>query len=146
MHGVGLDVFAALWERAGFPPPIVVDAQAKPDPDFPTAPFPNPEEPGVLDLALDLAAPAPRRPRARERPRRRPTGCRGTVRRAAGGVLTGDEIGALLGAHMLATTSGDDRVVARSIVSSRLLDRIAAAAGVPARADAHRVQVDLACR
>ena len=48
-------------------------------------------------------------------------------------VLTGDEIGWLLGAHMLAQTTGDDRVVARSVVSSTLLDKIAAAAGVPAR-------------
>jgi phosphomannomutase len=132
VHGVGLDVFAALWERAGFPPPIVVDAQAKPDPDFPTAPFPNPEEPGVLDLALDLA----RRHRADLVLANDPDADRlAAAVPAAGGwrVLTGNEIGALLGAHMLATTSGDDRVVARSIVSSRLLDRIAAAAGVPAR-------------
>jgi phosphomannomutase len=133
VHGVGLDVFAALWERAGFPPPIVVDAQAKPDPDFPTAPFPNPEEPGVLDLALDLA----RRHRADLVLANDPDADRlAAAVPVAGGwrVLTGDEVGALLGAHMLATTSGDDRVVARSIVSSRLLDRIAAAAGVPARA------------
>ena len=132
VHGVGLDVFAALWERAGFPPPIVVDAQAKPDPDFPTAPFPNPEEPGVLDLALDLA----RRHRADLVLANDPDADRlaAAVPSASGWrVLTGNEIGALLGAHMLATTSGDDRVVARSVVSSRLLDRIAAAAGVPAR-------------
>jgi phosphomannomutase len=133
VHGVGLDVFRALWERASFPPPIVVEAQAKPDPDFPTAPFPNPEEPGVLDLALDLA----RRHRADLVLANDPDADRLAVAvpTAAGWrVLTGDEIGALLGSHMLATTSGDDRVVARSVVSSRLLDRIAAAAGVPARA------------
>jgi phosphomannomutase len=133
VHGVGLDVFRALWERASFPPPIVVEAQAKPDPDFPTAPFPNPEEPGVLDLALDLA----RRHRADLVLANDPDADRLAVAvpTAAGWrVLTGDEIGALLGSHMLATTSGDDRVVARSVVSSRLLDRIATAAGVPARA------------
>ncbi len=132
VHGVGLDVFTALWERALLPPPIVVEAQAKPDPDFPTAPFPNPEEPGVLDLALDLA----RRHRADLVLANDPDADRlAAAVPAAGGwrVLTGNEIGALLGAHMLATTSGDDRVVARSVVSSRLLDRIAAAAGVPAR-------------
>ncbi|MGH8977467.1 MAG: phospho-sugar mutase, partial [Acidimicrobiia bacterium] len=55
LHGVGLAVFRRLWEHAGFDPPIVVDQQAEPDPEFPTAPFPNPEEPGVLDLALELA-------------------------------------------------------------------------------------------
>jgi phosphomannomutase len=48
-------------------------------------------------------------------------------------VLSGNDVGALLGAHILRHTHGDDRVVARSIVSSRLLDRIAADAGVPAR-------------
>ena len=80
LHGVGLDVFLALWERAGFPPPIVVDQQAKPDPDFPTAPFPNPEEPGVLDLALDLATRHARGPAHRERSRRRPPRGRGAAR------------------------------------------------------------------
>src|SRR4029079_15412757 len=55
VHGVGLDVFRALWERAGFAPPFVVQEQSDPDADFPTAPVPNPEEPGGLDLALDLA-------------------------------------------------------------------------------------------
>ena len=58
--------------------------QAKPDPDFPTAPFPNPEEPGVLDLALDLATPSPRRPRS-SRTIPTPTGSRSRYRTAAGG-------------------------------------------------------------
>jgi phosphomannomutase len=133
VHGVGLDVFRALWERVGFPAATVVDQQAKPDPDFPTAPFPNPEEPGVLDLALDLAG----RTRADLVIANDPDADRLAVAIPAPRdwrVLTGDEVGALLGQHMLATTTGDDRVVARSIVSSRLLDRIAADSEVPARA------------
>ena len=133
VHGVGLDVFRSLWARAGFAPPIVVEEQAQPDPDFPTAPFPNPEEPGVLDLALERA----RRERADLVLANDPDADRLAVACPDGDewrVLTGDEIGALLGAHMLAQTSGDDRVVARSIVSSTLLDRIAEAAGVPSRA------------
>ena len=133
IHGVGLDVFGALLERAGFDAPLVVEAQAKPDADFPTAAFPNPEEPGVLDLALDLA----RRHRADLVLAHDPDADRLAVAIPEAGdwrVLTGDETGALLGAHMLASSAGDDRVVARSVVSSRLLDRIAAAAGVPARA------------
>jgi phosphomannomutase len=132
VHGVGLDVFRALWERAGFPPPLVVPEQAEPDPDFPTAPFPNPEEPGVLDLALDLA----RRKRADLVLANDPDADRLSVAVPEGRdfrVLTGNEVGAVLGAHMLALTAGDDRVVSRSIVSSRLLDRVADAAGVPCR-------------
>ena len=125
-------MFGALLERAGFDAPLVVEAQAKPDADFPTAAFPNPEEPGVLDLALDLA----RRHRADLVLAHDPDADRLAVAIPEAGdwrVLTGDETGALLGAHMLASSAGDDRVVARSVVSSRLLDRIAAAAGVPAR-------------
>jgi phosphomannomutase len=132
IHGVGLDVFRALWERAGFAPAEIVEVQAKPDPDFPTAPFPNPEEPGVLDPARELA----QRHDADLLLANDPDADRLAVAIPVDGrwrVLTGDEIGALLGAHVLASTTGDDRVVGRSIVSSRMLDRIAEAAGVPAR-------------
>ena len=52
LHGVAADLMLRAMERAGFAAPHVVAAQAAPDPDFPTAWFPNPEEPGVLDLAL----------------------------------------------------------------------------------------------
>src|SRR5699024_8232468 len=52
LHGVGRDVALAALERAGFPDVDVVPEQGEPDPDFPTVPFPNPEEPGALDAAL----------------------------------------------------------------------------------------------
>jgi phosphomannomutase len=133
LHGVGLDVFRTLWEQAGFEPALVVEQQADSDPDFPTAPFPNPEEPGVLDLALDLA----RRHHADLVLANDPDADRLAVAVPSGGgwkVLTGDEIGWLLGARAIDNSEGDDRVVARSVVSSTLLDDIAAVAGVPARA------------
>jgi phosphomannomutase len=123
-------------ERAGFPAPHVVAAQAGPDPDFPTVPFPNPEEPGALDLALaqardldaDLVLASD------------PDGDRLAVAvpdpGLAGGwrTLTGDQVGALLGAFVLDSTTGrpdpGQRLVASTVVSSSLLSSIAAAAGV----------------
>ena len=56
MHGVGGRVFLRTLEDAGFPEPVVVEQQFAPDPDFPTTAFPNPEEPGAMDLGLALAA------------------------------------------------------------------------------------------
>ena len=55
MHGVGTKTLQRVFHRAGFPSLILVQSQAQPDPDFPTLPFPNPEETGALDLALESA-------------------------------------------------------------------------------------------
>ena len=55
LHGVGAQTFLQVFQSAGFANPIVVLEQEKPDPNFPTTPFPNPEESGVLDLAIEYA-------------------------------------------------------------------------------------------
>lgn len=55
MHGVGYETLRRLLTAAGYPAPLTVDAQIAPDPDFPTVAFPNPEEPGALDLAIETA-------------------------------------------------------------------------------------------
>jgi phosphomannomutase len=137
LHGVGSEVILAAFLRAGFSAPIVVASQSEPDPDFPTVVFPNPEEPGAIDAALALAVredadlvlandpdadrcavavpdPSTARPD-------NPSGWR---------MLRGDEVGSLLGAHLLARGVGADEVFASSIVSSRLLAALAAGAGI----------------
>ena len=136
LHGVAGTLMLRAIERAGFPAPHVVRAQAEPDPDFPTVSFPNPEEPGALNLALAEA----RRLDADLVLASDPDGDRLAVavpdRSAEGGwrALTGDQVGALLGAFILeATAAAPDpahRLVVSTIVSSTLLSRIAAAAGV----------------
>jgi phosphomannomutase len=118
-------------ERAGFAVPHVVAAQAEPDPDFPTVAFPNPEEPGALDLAVADA----RRLGADLVLANDPDGDRLAV--AIPGPdgwqpLTGDQVGALLGAAQLDWTEAEPgpRLAATTIVSSTMLAKIAAAAGV----------------
>jgi phosphomannomutase len=136
MHGVAGDLMLRAMAQAGFATPHVVTAQAQPDPDFPTVAFPNPEEPGALDLALadavrlgaDLVmASDPDGDRLAVAVRRPGQGLAGWV------VLTGDQVGALLGASLLDRTADDadpgNRLVASTIVSSTLLSKIAAAAG-----------------
>ncbi|MFE1175135.1 phospho-sugar mutase [Streptomyces sp. NPDC058773] len=132
MHGVGRDTLVAAFGRAGFPAPVVVAEQAEPDPDFPTVAFPNPEEPGAMDLAFAtarktagvdiviandpdadrcaVAVPAPGTPE----------GWR---------MLRGDEVGALLAAHLVRKRAAG--TFATTIVSSQLMSRIAAAAALP---------------
>jgi phosphomannomutase len=131
LHGVGADVLLRAYEWTGFPAPAVVAKQATPDPDFPTVAFPNPEEPGAMDLALALGAAShadlvlandPDADRcAVGVPRPGPGGTR---------MLTGDEIGGLLAEHVLRHTGGADRLVVTTIVSSSLLGKIAQAHGV----------------
>lgn len=145
MHGVGGETAVAVLNAAGFTDVTLVAEQAEPDPDFPTVNFPNPEEPGALDLALETAARVdadivlandPDADRAAVAAKDPDTG--------AWRMLRGDEVGALLGAHIVARlAAGTDEasgstdeagadsvgVFANSIVSSRLLSRIAAAAG-----------------
>ncbi|WP_189529518.1 phospho-sugar mutase [Streptomyces roseolilacinus] len=130
MHGVGKDVLLAAFARAGFPAPVLVEEQAEPDPEFPTVAFPNPEEPGAMDLAFAKAREAgPDLVIANDPDADR---CAVAVPDAAadGGwrMLRGDEVGALLAEHLV--RRGAKGVFAESIVSSSLLGRIAAAAGV----------------
>ncbi len=127
MHGVGGDLFVQALESAGHTM-LSVPEQHAPDPDFPTAAFPNPEEPGTMDLVMALAdarhadlvlANDPDADRLAV-----------AVRREAGWErLTGDQIGVLLGWYLIGQTEGD-RAVATTIVSSSLLGRVASAAGV----------------
>jgi phosphomannomutase len=131
LHGVGGETFERVIEQAGFPLAIRVDAQFEPDPDFPTVAFPNPEEPGAIDLAIEEA----KRSGADLVIANDPDADRCAVAVPTPGsagdwrMLTGDEVGALLGWWMIerGVTSG---TFARSLVSSSMLDSIAAANGL----------------
>lgn len=134
MHGVGTETVLAAFAAAGYEAPISVGAQAEPDPMFPTVSFPNPEEPGAMDLALELAEQTgPDVVIAND-----PDADRCAVAvpdRGGWRMLRGDEVGALLGHHVLsrdaaAGKDSPDSVFANSIVSSRMLATICRAAGV----------------
>ncbi|QSI47352.1 phospho-sugar mutase [Thermobispora bispora] len=129
LHGVGGEVMVRALERAGFPRPAVVDRQAAPDPDFPTVAFPNPEEPGAMDLVLALAAETGADLVLANDPDADRCAVAARTREGAYRTLTGDEVGGLLTEHVLRHTSGD-RLVATTIVSSSLLAKIAAEHGV----------------
>ncbi|GAA4287790.1 phospho-sugar mutase [Georgenia daeguensis] len=136
MHGVGGATAVEALRRAGFSDVHVVSEQAQPDPDFPTVAFPNPEEPGALDLALDRA----RAVDADLVIANDPDADRCTMavpdRNQVGGwrQLTGDEIGALLGEQTAVAAAFAGRgVLASSVVSSRLLERIADSHGLEHR-------------
>lgn len=135
LHGVGGETAVAVLNEAGFSDVTLVAEQAAPDPEFPTVSFPNPEEPGALDLALETAV----RVDADIVLANDPDADRAAVAAKdpstdAWRMLRGDEVGALLGAHIVARLAAGgeekpDGVLANSVVSSRLLSRIAAAAG-----------------
>ncbi len=122
LHGVGANTLYAVFTRAGLAAPFMVPEQARPDPDFPTTAFPNPEEPGVMDRVLALG----REIGADVALANDPDADRCAV--AVGDrILTGDEVGLLLADHVLRARPGP---VATTIVSSRALATLAASYGV----------------
>jgi phosphomannomutase len=132
MHGVGRDVLVEAMTRAGFALPEVVPAQGEPDPEFPTVAFPNPEEPGAIDLALVTAREAAADLVIANDPDADRCAVAVPDPDVDGGwrMLRGDEVGALLGEHVAARGVDEDAVFANSIVSSSLLGKIAAAHGI----------------
>ena len=130
MHGVGAAITSRVLSEAGFSNVSLVAAQAQPDPDFPTVPFPNPEEAGALDMAME---------QAREQGADLIIAVDPDADRCALAVpdpssetgwspLSGDQTGSLLGEFLAAR--GLTGSLANSIVSSRLLSRIAHAHGL----------------
>ncbi|OBG24815.1 phospho-sugar mutase [Mycobacterium sp. 852002-51057_SCH5723018] len=129
LHGVGGAVAVDVLQQAGFREVHTVGAQFAPDPDFPTVPFPNPEEPGAADALLVLAADVSADVAIALDP---------DADRCAVGIpttsgwrmLSGDETGWLLGDYILSREpSPETAVVASTVVSSRMLAAIAARYG-----------------
>ncbi|MDG1845241.1 MAG: phospho-sugar mutase [Acidimicrobiales bacterium] len=130
LHGVAWATVKEVFSLTGVSSVVVVPSQAQPDSDFPTTPFPNPEEKGSMDEVLEVA-------NAIEADlvlANDPDGDRLAVgiSTSAGNwrILTGDEIGALLCNRMTQITSGRNRKVVSTVVCSSLVGKIAVAAGV----------------
>ncbi|MFI7076054.1 phospho-sugar mutase [Micromonospora sp. NPDC049903] len=143
LHGVGATVLTAAFAAAGFPTPGVVPEQAEPDADFPTVSFPNPEEPGAVDLLVALAdttgadlaiANDPDADRCAVAVRT-PGGALsapfagGTSGAAGWRMLRGDEVGVLLADHLM--RRGVTGLYATTIVSSSLLRAMCTARNLP---------------
>jgi phosphomannomutase len=137
LHGVGDRLLRTVLDRVDGLEAHPVSAQQHPDPDFPTVSSPNPEHHATLelllhdardrraDVALALDPDADRLAVALP--------ARSTAPDAASGawdVMSGDELGALLAAHLLGSTSGTDRLMTTTVVSSRLVPAMCDAAGV----------------
>jgi phosphomannomutase len=131
LHGVGGKLFMELVVKAGFPEPIKVVQQFEPDPAFPTVVFPNPEEPGAIDLSIETAIAnsadivIANDPDADRCAVAIPT----TEDKSNWRMLHGDEVGALLASWIAQQRPNTSGVMAQSIVSSTVLKAIAEDAG-----------------
>jgi len=126
LHGVGAETLIKVFSKAKFQTPILVKEQEAADPDFPTTLFPNPEEQGVLDLAIKYAqenaadliiANDPDADR-----------CAVAINDINLGwkMLTGDQVGSIIGSYLISKNQSANAQVANSLVSSSLLSKIAA--------------------
>lgn len=129
LHGTGRDVLTAAFTRAGFAAPLTVAEQGEPDPDFPTVTFPNPEEPGAMDLAFALAEQSGADLVIANDPDadRCAVGVQRSDNDSGAGwrMLRGDEVGALIATHLVRSRPHLTGTFATTIVSSSLLGRIA---------------------
>lgn len=131
LHGVGAELLERALRAAGHTDVHAVASQRDPDPDFPTVAAPNPEEPGALDALLALAADTDADVALANDPDADRLALALPEPGAGWRTLTGDETGVLLLDHLLRTTpGGPNRLVATTMVSSRLASRMCAAAGV----------------
>ncbi|GLU90690.1 phospho-sugar mutase [Agromyces sp. NBRC 114283] len=143
MHGVGWETTAKVLAAAGFDRPTLVAAQIEPDPAFPTVAFPNPEEPGAMDLAFATAREAGAELIIANDPDADRLAIAIPDETAAEGYrrLTGNEVGLLLGwqaaERAVAAATGDggpEGTLACSIVSSPGLETVARHHGLEFRA------------
>jgi len=128
MHGVGTHTLAEVFKRAHFPDLILVEEQAEPNPDFPTVAFPNPEEPGAIDLALATArAHSADLVIANDPDADR---CAAAIKDRSGQwrMLRGDELGVIFGEWI--ARSAPTGTFGNSIVSSSILRKISAHYGI----------------
>lgn len=128
VHGCGGETVAALLAQAGHTGLIPVEQQFEPDGTFPTVSFPNPEEPGVLDLAFDAA----RRVQADLVIANDPDADRLAAAAPLAGewrAFSGNELGVLLGDYVLSSPGLDRPIVINSVVSSPMFGEIARARG-----------------
>ncbi|MEI6860200.1 MAG: phospho-sugar mutase [Shewanella sp.] len=125
MHGVGAEIAEAVLADAGVTQVYSVAAQREPDGDFPTVKFPNPEEKGAMDLVIAEA----KKHDATLACANDPDADRFAVavRTEAGNyqMLTGDQVGVLLGHYLLTHAAKNQRMICTTIVSSSLLSKVA---------------------
>ncbi|KAK4555989.1 hypothetical protein LTR86_006685 [Recurvomyces mirabilis] len=129
MHGVGLPFMQEAVEMLGFTDHgmYVVAAQANPDAEFPTVPFPNPEEKGALNLAMEEATASGSKLIIANDPDADRFAAAECLDDGTWHQFTGNEMGALLAAYVLETSPLErgKMVMLASTVSSRMLQAIA---------------------
>jgi phosphomannomutase len=133
LHGVGGSAVMAALTAAGHEV-LPVAEQFEPDGNFPTVSFPNPEEPGALDLAIDLANSNSADLVIANDP---DTDRLAVAAPGPDGVfrpLSGNQIGVLLANHLLGPEGGEGSLVLNTVVSTPMLGAVAEQAG----ADYHR--------